>query len=145
MKPSAIAFATAACAILGGVVLQVFLAGMGAFKLTDWTAHAGFGWLLASAPLFVLLPLAFVARADTRTRWLTVLLTVAAAFQPELAGARDTNPVIAAVHPVNALLIFWLALQIARRAIRGARASGTSTARPVARDAPEVSSSDVAV
>jgi mercuric ion transport protein len=143
MRFSSMAFATAACVFLGGVVLQVFLAGLGAFKLSDWTAHAGFGWLLASAPLFVLLPLVFVARADTRTRWLTLLLTVAAAFQPELAGARATNPVLAAVHPVNALLIFWLALQIARSAIRGARRPGSSTAQPVARDAREVSS-DVA-
>lgn len=121
MRPSAVAFAVAAATFLGGVVLQVFLAGMGAFKLADWTGHAGFGWLLASVPLFVLLPLVFVAGADVRTRWLTVLLTIAAAIQPELAGARHTNPTLAALHPVNALLIFWLAFSVARRAIRAAR------------------------
>jgi hypothetical protein len=36
-------------------------------------------------------------------------------FQPELAAARHEAPVIAALHPVNALLVFWLTWLVARR------------------------------
>jgi hypothetical protein len=121
MRALAVVFVMAAAAFLAGVILQVFLAGLSAFKLSDWTAHAGFGWLLASFPLFVLVPLAFISPASSRTRTLTIILTVAAALQPELAGARTTNPMLAAMHPVNALLVFWLAWQVARNAMRDAR------------------------
>ena len=112
------AFALVAWVFLGGVILQVFLAGLGAFKVTDWTTHAGFGWLLGSLPLFVLLPLSLVAGLTTRTRWLTVALVISAALQPELAHARTQTPVVAAFHPVNAVLIFWLAWSVARAALR---------------------------
>jgi len=112
------AFAVLAWVFLGGVILQVFLAGLGAFKVTDWTTHAGFGWLLGSVPLFVLLPVSLVAGLSTRTRWLTLALVVAAAIQPELARARTDSPVIAALHPVNAMLVFWLAWLVARASLR---------------------------
>ena len=121
MSASRIGFAAAAWLFLGGVVLQVFLAGLGAFKVTDWTAHAGFGWLLASWPLFVILPFAFVASKGSRTRWLTVALVFSAAFQPELAAARNQSQVMAALHPVNAMLVFWLAWQVARASLRDER------------------------
>lgn len=132
MSGPRLAFATAAWLFLAGVIVQVFLAGLGAFKITDWTTHAGFGWVLGSAPLFVLLPLAFGSGASTRTRWLTVALVVSAALQPELAHARSETPVIAALHPVNAMLVFWLAWLVARASLREGRAAELS--RP-ARDA----------
>jgi mercuric ion transport protein len=121
MSASRIGFATAAWLFLGGVVLQVFLAGLGAFKVTDWTAHAGFGWLLASWPLFVIFPFAFVATRASRTRWLTVALVFSAALQPELAAARHESQVMAALHPVNAMLVFWFAWQVARASLRDER------------------------
>jgi hypothetical protein len=37
--------------------------------------------------------------------------------QPFLTFARDTSPVIAALHPVNALLIFTLSLLLGRQAL----------------------------
>jgi hypothetical protein len=135
------AFAAVAWVFLGGVILQVFLAGLGAFKVTDWTSHAGFGWLLGSLPLFVLLPLSLVAGLTTRTRWLTVALVVSAALQPELAHARAEAPVVAAIHPVNAVLLFWLAWSVARAALRdppraATEATQTTPSTPVAETKP---------
>lgn len=113
-------FAAAAWLYLAGVVVQVFLAGASLFELTDWTVHSGLGWLLGSAPILLLL-LALGSRVDRRTAWLTAGLTVAAFIQPELAAARDEAPVVAALHPVNAMLVFWLAWTVARRSITQAR------------------------
>jgi hypothetical protein len=111
---SRILFAAAAWSYLAGVVTQVFLAGAGLFELTDWTAHTQLGWSLASAPL-ILLALSLVARSGRGTILLTAALVLAAMIQPELAAARHEAPVIAALHPVNALLVFWLTWLVARR------------------------------
>ena len=113
-------FAAAAVAYLVGIVIQVLLAGAALFDMTDFKAHVGLGWGLGSAPI-VLVPLAIVARAGRGTVLLTIALTLDAMLQPELALARHDLPVIAALHPVNALLLFWLALLVARRAIVLAR------------------------
>ena len=61
----------------------------------------------------VLVILAVVARVDRRTLLLSIALVVVTGIQPE-AGRRE-NPVVAAFHPVNALLVFWLAWTVARR------------------------------
>jgi hypothetical protein len=113
-------FAAAAWLYLAGVVVQVFFAGASLFELTDWTVHSGLGWLLGSAPI-LLLVLALGSRVDRRTAWLTAGLAVAALIQPELAAARHEAPVVAALHPVNALLVFWLAWTVARRSTTHAR------------------------
>jgi hypothetical protein len=109
-----IVFATAAWLYLAGIVVQVFLAGAGLFDLFDWRLHTDLGWGLGTAPVAMLV-LAFAARLERRTVWLTFGLAVAAVVQPELAAARSSLPVVAALHPVNALLVFWLAWLVARR------------------------------
>jgi len=120
MRAGRLAFAAAAWLFLGGVIAQVFLAGVGLFKVGGWDAHVNLGWLLGSAPLILLL-LAVPARFDRRTNGLLVGLTIATFVQPELAAARSEAPVLAAFHPVNALLVFWLAWLVARRATEAAR------------------------
>ena len=116
MRKRAIPFAVLAWLFLGGVVAQVLLAGMGLFELTDWTTHAGFGWGLSLVPV-VLVGLAVAARVDADTGLLTTFLLISAFFQPELAAARHTAPVLAALHPVNAVLLFGLAWLVARRSL----------------------------
>lgn len=113
-------FAVASWVFLGAVLVQVFLAGAGLFKLTDFTLHTDFGWLLSAMPI-VLVVLARMARVDRRTTQLTVALLAVAVIQPELAAARHDYPVVAALHPVNALLLFWLAWLVARRSVDAAR------------------------
>lgn len=116
MRLRAIPFAVLAWLFLAGVVVQVLLAGMGLFELTDWTTHAGFGWGLSLVPV-LLVVLAATARVDADTGLLTIFLAISAFFQPELAAARHTSPVVAAFHPVNALILFVLAWLVARRSL----------------------------
>lgn len=133
MRPWRIVLAAAAWLFLAGVVVQVFLAGAGLFELLDWTPHTELGWALGSVPL-VLLVAALPARLERRTIWLIVGLTVVAIIQPELAGARRVAPVLAALHPLNALILSWLAWLVARRVtdeVRlGQRVGETGAATP---------------
>ena len=109
-------FAATAWLFLVGVVAQVTLAGTALFELSDWTLHTELGWGLPLVAIFVLV-FAFVARLDRRTLWVTLALALAATVQPSLAEARSVSPLVAALHPVNALLVFWLAVVVARRSL----------------------------
>lgn len=122
MDARLIAFAGAAWLYLAGIVVQVFLAGIGLFEVGGWELHANLGWLLGSAPI-LLLVLALVARVDRRTAWWTLGLALAAVVQPELAAVRDEAPVVAAFHPLNALVVFGLAWVVAYRSARALRIS----------------------
>lgn len=135
MRSRAIPFAVGAWFFLAGVIVQVFLAGMGLFELTDWTNHGALGWGLSLVSL--LLPLlALVSGIRGRTLGLALLLTIAAVVQPELALARHENPIVAAFHPVNALLVFWLAWLSARASLRELRrADSPARADPLGQDA----------
>jgi hypothetical protein len=120
-------FAVAAVAYPVGVAIQVLLAGAAVFEITDFTLHVGLGWALGSAPV-LLIPLTILARAGLATVALTIVLATDAMLQPELALARHDSPVIAALHPVNAFLLFWLALLVARRAVALSRAPARQVA-----------------
>lgn len=122
-------FAAVCWLFLVGIVVQVFLAGAGLFELTDFTPHGYLGWVLPLVPI-VMVVLAALARVDRPTMLLSIGVLVMAMIQPELAAARDTNPVLAAFHPVNALLIFWLAWLLARRATDLARGERRHVAAP---------------
>jgi hypothetical protein len=97
---------------LVGILVQVFLAGMGLFGAAkDFQPHIGLGWLLHLVPILLLVAAA-VAKVGPRLIWWTVALLVVQFIQPILALARFDAPVVAAFHPVLALVIFWLALTI---------------------------------
>jgi hypothetical protein len=103
---------------LAGILFQVFLAGMGLFGTTrDFEPHVGLGWILHLVPVLLLI-VAAVARVGSRLIWWNVALLVVQFVQPLLALARDDTPVVAAFHPVLALVIFWLALTIGLKAWR---------------------------
>jgi hypothetical protein len=109
------------------VAVQVFLAGVALFGAGTFDGHIGFGYLLAMVPLVVLIA-CWPARPGRTVVWLSVALLVVTQVQTFLPLFRDDLPVVAALHPVNALAIFWLGLTIARRATALARATS---------DAPE--------
>ena len=117
-----IAFALAAWLFLAAIMIQVFLAGVGFFVpgIDMFSYHRQVGWLLHGGPLPVLL-LAWAARAGRTTIWLSVALFVLVAFQPFLPTMRQDLPWVAALHPVNALAISWLAITVALRATAWAR------------------------
>jgi hypothetical protein len=108
-------FVTGAWLFLVCLLIQVFLVGLDIFADLGGSIHRDFaylyGWL---APILVLL--AGAARVQSATRSLTIVLLVLFAVQTVLPSLREQFPVIAALHPVNALAIFALTIVVARRA-----------------------------
>ena len=115
MRAWRLAFAILAWLFVGTVVVQVFFAGVGLFGAGDMRLHVEFGWGVAYLPILILL-LAWPARVGRRTMWLCVALFVmGSVVQPSLPGLGDQLPAVAALHPPNALFIFWLGLVVAHR------------------------------
>lgn len=110
------AYLVAAWAFLAGVVVQVFFIGLGLFAGSqNLELHVTLGWILHLIPI-LMLGLAALARAG-RTRILhAAALAVTVFVVPILVILRDDLPVAAALHPVGALLAFWLSIIVARGA-----------------------------
>jgi hypothetical protein len=110
-------YAALAGAFVVGLVVQIYLIGLGLFVSPDYKElHVTFGWILHLAPPFILLAAA-VARAG-RTRILqTTALTVTIFIVPILAALRADAPLAASFHPIGAVLGFVLAMVVARGAL----------------------------
>lgn len=121
MQGARTVFAVVAWLFVATVTLQVFFAGLGLFGTGGMELHMGFGYLIPLLALAVPIA-ALAARAGARTSWLSGGLVLLTFVQTTLPYFRDFQPAIAALHPVNALLIFWVGLMIARRATALARA-----------------------
>jgi Family of unknown function (DUF6220) len=119
------AFAVLAWLFVVGIVVQTFYAGLPLFSRgSDFEVHIGLGWTLHLVPI-LLVVVAAIARAGRGTIWWTVGLLAAVLPQPFLPGLRESAPILAALHPVNALLIFGLALVVALRSLAPLRAEAT--------------------
>ena len=115
-----ILYAALAWLFLAGIVGQVFLIGLYLFNHQSIDAHATFGWMLHLSPILILL-FAFLARAG-RSHWLWALaLAVVVFIVPILAIMRSSNPVVAALHPVAAMLAFGLAAIVAWKSLGALR------------------------
>ena len=110
--------AVAAWAVVVAIVMQVLLAGLAIVQLGgsgSFITHVDIGRLIG---LVFLLPVvtALVARIGRR-RVLQAAgllgLYVVQMFLPYMDDALGL-PIVAALHPVNALLMFWLAVLYAR-------------------------------
>ena len=110
------AYVATAWLFLGSVLLQVFLAGLALFAGTGFELHRIYGsglvTLIALSQIFV----AVGAKAGGRNIRQAALLFLLVMIQGGLPVLRDAMPVVAAIHPMNALLIFWLGVHIARQA-----------------------------
>ena len=126
------AYFALAWAFLAGVVLQVFFIGLGLFAGSEYLeVHAYVGWTILHLSPLIILVAAPLARAG-RTRTLqAAALAVTVWFVPILAVLRADVPVVAALHPVGALLAFWLAIVVARGAtsLVGSTDTGASPTR----------------
>jgi hypothetical protein len=124
-RPVVLGLAAAAWLFVGCIVIQTFLVGLDVFAKLGGSVHRDFaylyGWL---APILVLL--ANVARAPAPIRYLTLVLLGLFAAQTVLPSLRDQVPVMAALHTVNALLIFGLAVVLARRVMSWIRSDAAS-------------------
>ena len=105
---------------LGLIAIQFFLAGIGLFGAGTMAGHRDFGYVLSLLPLFLV-----VAAAIGRTGrlvWLSGALLVLTFVQTLLPLLRDDLPFVAALHPVNALVLAGLTAAIGRRAAGLSRA-----------------------
>ncbi|NJD28983.1 MAG: hypothetical protein FIA92_11875 [Chloroflexi bacterium] len=134
MQVARLTFAALAWLYLGLVAFQVFLAGAGVFGAASFEIHVGVGYLAAFIGPIILLVAAIVARGE-RLVGLSAAVLVLGVVQSILPWLRADAPFLAALHPVNALLIAWLALVIATRATAlvragaGARVEAATAAR----------------
>jgi Zn-dependent protease with chaperone function len=115
-------------AYLVGIMVQVFLIGIALFGSShDFEPHIGLGWILHLVPILLLI-VGAIARVGSRLLWWNAALLLVQFIQPILATMRDDQPVVAAFHPVLALIIFWLAFTIGLMAWRLVRETAPATA-----------------
>jgi hypothetical protein len=100
--------------ILGGIAIQVFFAGLGIFTATGFLPHMVWGPLviLASFSLPALAHLGRLERAVVVRSWLLAGLMV---LQGLLIDVGRVFPVVAALHPVNAMALVLVAFLLATR------------------------------
>ena len=115
--------------LVAGLVVQIFLAGLGVFRGPDsFLTHRDFGYALELLPI-VLLVLGLIARLGRRPALLAAGIFGLFLLQSVFVGLRANTPEVAALHPVNGFLITFLAIVLARDAWLARRA--TSEAAPI--------------
>lgn len=119
--------------LVGLLAIQVFLAGLGVFSsATAFATHRDTGYTIELVVLVVLV-LGIVGRAGRAQAGLAALALVLMVFQSVFVGLRGPAPEIAALHPLNGFLIFFIAIVLARRAWvawSAARRAPTEAATP---------------
>ena len=106
-------FVALAWLFVGCLVVQLFLVGLEVFEaLGESELHRDFaytyGWL---APLLVFI--GGLARVPRRALWLAIGLLVLYAVQTYLPLIAEPLPWLAAIHGVNALVVFTVAVALA--------------------------------
>ena len=98
------------------ILIQVFLVGLSLFTgQVYWSTHREVGHSLAVLPLLLVI-LAYLGRLPRSEKLLIWLLFGVYLVQAEVfAAIRDAVPLLAAFHPVLALVLFALAILIALR------------------------------
>ncbi|GGD87408.1 DUF6220 domain-containing protein [Paenibacillus nasutitermitis] len=98
------------------VVMQVFLAGMASFAdPAHWRDHRSFAYYFTPLPLAMLV-LTFVGRTGKVTRYQSLGMFILIILQYVTAYMGDHMPMLAALHPVLALLLFWISIICTRQA-----------------------------
>jgi hypothetical protein len=113
-----VAYLVVAWLFIASLLMQVFLAGLSLFVTGSyWEAHIGFGHSVPGLLALLLVVFALWGRLPRAAVLLTVLLFALVIAQTEVfAAIRADVPLAAALHPVNALILFALGVGLARRA-----------------------------
>jgi hypothetical protein len=100
--------------LAAGLVVQIFLAGLGVFAgASNFATHRDVGYLLQALPFFMAVA-AWIGKLGRREVILAATIFVLFFVQSFLVLARETVPAVAALHPVNGFLVTWLAVAIVR-------------------------------
>jgi hypothetical protein len=119
-----VAYAVFAWIFLATLVIQVFLIGLALFDDESFReTHREFGFTWVGLAAFLLLIFGLLARPGRREVGLLVGVFVLYIIQTILPGLRESYPVVAALHPVVALGLFAMGIQVARLATARARAT----------------------
>jgi hypothetical protein len=100
-------------ALLGGVALQIFFAGLGVFNVSSFLPHMILGTLVILGSLALPL-IAWRGHLDatlTHRSWLLFALMI---VQGLLIDVGQLIPLVAAFHPLNAMLLVLLTASMAR-------------------------------
>ena len=138
------ALAVVAWLFAGCIVIQVFLAGLGVFDSPQrFLTHRDFGYLFGWLSLVALL-IAAIGRLPRRLIGLAGLTLVQMALQSILILFREDAPALAALHPVNGVLLLVTTLVLGRLAWRGPQtvASVAATTATAANAANEANTAD---
>jgi hypothetical protein len=109
----------AAWLFAGGVLVQAYLAGQALTQLGgggDFEAHRALGYSVMGILALVVLVMALVGRLPRAQVGLSALLFVLYIVQTSLPTARTSSPAIAALHPVNAMVLLVVAVVLGWRA-----------------------------
>lgn len=111
------AFVVLAWLFLACVLVQVFLAGLGVFAgSANFETHRGFGYLFGWLTVLMLI-VALVGRLGRPYAGWSGVLLIGFALQSVFVALRGDLPAVAALHPVNAIAIFWVAQHVARASL----------------------------
>jgi len=111
--------AAAAVVFAVAIVIQVVLAGLAISNLGgsgNFSTHAEFGYTWVGLASLALVVTALLARRPRREVGITLALFVLYIVQTLLPAAKGSIPFLAALHPLNAMVLFVGALWYARRA-----------------------------
>ncbi len=106
------------------ILFQVLLIGLNLFAAEPTrSTHVGFGHFIGIFPILLII-LAFVGRLPRSAKWLAGLQFGLFVLQAEVfAAIRGSVPLLAAFHPVLAMVVFAVAVLLASRAVALARIS----------------------
>jgi hypothetical protein len=122
--------------LVAGLLVQVFLAGMGVFDSSSaFATHRDFGYTLTLLPV-VLVVTSLVGGFGRLETIAAVVMFGQFILQSVLVLQRESSPAIAALHPVNGVLILLIATWLARDAWRRWQASDEPAAEAVQEPAP---------
>ncbi|CAN5846034.1 hypothetical protein BH23CHL8_BH23CHL8_21350 [soil metagenome] len=123
------AFLVVSALFVACVVLQLFLAGLGVFESAGaFLTHRDFGYAFGWLALLMLI-LFIVGRLPRRQLVMVLGIIVAFAFQSVFIALRTDAPVIAALHPLNGVLILLLGLEVTRNAWAASQRPSRATDR----------------
>lgn len=123
------AHAVAAWLFVAGVLVQGYLAGSALAQLGgtgDFSMHIEVGYTVMGLLALVVLVTALLGRCPRLQVGLSVLLLVLYVVQTTLPSFRAGSPLLAALHPVNAMILLVLGVIVGWRAyqLAASRAQG---------------------